>query len=629
MKSMSAEMYRIFGVDPTLPPPEFMELAQRIHPDDRETFIWNYHAFMREGTGYQMDFRLPQANGDFLWIEARSETIRDEDGRAIKLIGTAQDITERKKTELALNASESRFRAFMENTPILAFIKDNDGKFVYINPTFERTFDILLEDIIGKTVFDYWPLEVAQKVHAHDAPIYTSNEQVEAYEDVPTKHGMRHWFSVKFGFTNAEGQRFLGATAMDITDNYRAEQALRTSTELLETSQSIAKLGGWELDIATLQVSWTNESYRLHDATPGEFCPTLEGCIGYLIGESRERFVAALDVAMHYGESFDIEVESFTTKGRRIDVRVNCSATLHHGKPIKLTGIFQDISDQKAAQVALETANRELGRTNAVLKHIAHYDPLTHLPNRVLLADRMQQAMIHNQRHGKSLAVAFLDLDGFKSVNDQHGHSVGDTLLITLAQRMRAAMREGDTLARIGGDEFVAVLTDLKEISDCEPLLDRLLKAAAEPVIHGDHILEVSASIGVTIYPQDGVDAEHLLRHADQAMYVAKQAGKNCYHLFDVARDEAVKHQRESLEHIRTALHNNEFVLYYQPKVNMRTGAVIGAEALIRWQHPERGLLPPAAFLPIIEANLISIEVGEWVIDTALKQIAEGNTALL
>lgn len=619
----SEEMYRIFGLDPALPPPSFHELAERIHADDRQTFTCHYNTFLNEGNSYQLDARLPQPDGSFLWIEARSETIRDENGRTIKLIGTVQDITERKLTESALSASELRFGAFMEKTPILAFIKDVSGKFVYINPTFERVFDITLEEIIGKTVFDYWPLEVAQKVDAHDATIYDSDQQVEAYEDVPTKDGMRHWFSVKFAFTNAEGERFMGATAIDVTDRYRAEQALRTSSDLLETSQSIAKLGGWELDIATQQVTWTNESYRLHDAIPGEFCPTLEGCIGYLIGESRERFVAALDIAIHYGEGFDMEVESVTTKGRMIDVRVNCSATIVNNRPVKLTGIFQDISEQKAAQNALEIANSELGRTNAVLKHIAHYDPLTHLPNRVLLADRMQQAMIHNQRHEKSLAVAFLDLDGFKAVNDQHGHSVGDALLITLSQRIRAALREGDTLARIGGDEFVAVLTDLKESSDCEPLLQRLLQAIAEPVIYGNVVLEVSASIGVTIYPQDGVDAEHLLRHADQAMYLAKQAGKNCYHLFDVARDVAVKNQRESLEHIRHALHNQEFVVFYQPKVNMRTGAVIGAEALLRWQHPERGLLPPAAFLRVIEDNPISIEVGEWVIATALTQIAD------
>jgi predicted signal transduction protein with EAL and GGDEF domain len=176
---------------------------------------------------------------------------------------------------------------------------------------------------------------------------------------------------------------------------------------------------------------------------------------------------------------------------------------------------------------------------------------------------------------------------------------------------------------RIGGDEFVAVLVDLETVGDAEPVLQRLLQAAADPVELAQTTLQVSASIGVTAYPQDGSEVDLLLRHADQAMYIAKQAGKNRYHLFDVAQDTAVKTQRESLEHIAQALQAQQFVLYYQPKVNMRTGAVVGAEALIRWQHPVRGLLAPAAFLPAIENHPISVALGEWVIGSALDQMVQ------
>ena len=279
------------------------------------------------------------------------------------------------------------------------------------------------------------------------------------------------------------------------------------------------------------------------------------------------------------------------------------------GAPQNFVALFTDITPMKEHQRQLE--------------HIAHFDALTSLPNRVLLADRLQQALTQSQRRGQSVGVVYLDLDGFKAVNDMHGHGLGDELLVVLAQRMKGALRDGDTLARIGGDEFVAVLEDLENVHDAEPVLERLLHAAAAPVVLGEFSLQVSASIGVTIYPQDGSEADLLLRHADQAMYVAKQAGKNRYHLFDVAQDTAVKTQRESLEHIRNALSRQEFVLYYQPKVNMRTGAVIGAEALIRWQHPARGLLAPAAFLPIIENHPISVAVGEWVIAAALQQMLQ------
>jgi diguanylate cyclase (GGDEF)-like protein len=268
-----------------------------------------------------------------------------------------------------------------------------------------------------------------------------------------------------------------------------------------------------------------------------------------------------------------------------------------------------DITEQKKAEVELE--------------RIAHYDMLTDLPNRVLLADRLSQAMVQCQRRNQSLAVAYLDLDGFKTVNDTHGHDVGDKLLNTVSQRMKVALRDGDTLARIGGDEFIAVLIDLDNTEDQNPVLERLLKAAAEPVFVGDIVMQVTVSIGFTLYPQDGVDADQLIRHADHAMYIAKHAGKNQYQLFDTAQDNAIKIQQEDISDIRLALDRSEFLLHYQPKVNMHTGEVIGVEALIRWQHSDRGLVPPLDFLPSIEGNPISLELGEWVIDTALSQISQ------
>lgn len=278
-------------------------------------------------------------------------------------------------------------------------------------------------------------------------------------------------------------------------------------------------------------------------------------------------------------------------------------------EPLRLCGTHQDITERKQSVEKLE--------------RIAHFDVLTNLPNRVLLADRLSQAMLQCSRHKKSLAVVFLDLDGFKAVNDAYGHNMGDKLLIALSHSMKGALREGDSLARIGGDEFVAVLTDLTTDNECQPILERLLSAASEPVTIGDKVLNVSASIGFTIYPQDNVDTDQLIRHADQAMYVAKESGKNRYHLFDTAQDDAVKVQLESLEAIRSALDNHQFLLHYQPKVNMKTGTVTGVEALIRWQHPERGLLNPIEFLPTIENSPMNIEMGEWVIDTALKQIGK------
>jgi diguanylate cyclase (GGDEF)-like protein/PAS domain S-box-containing protein len=284
------------------------------------------------------------------------------------------------------------------------------------------------------------------------------------------------------------------------------------------------------------------------------------------------------------------------------------------GKPLRMIGTNSDITERKAHQSQLE--------------HVAHFDALTHLPNRVLLADRLQQAMAQALRRAQHLAVAYLDLDGFKTINDQHGHDVGDQVLIALAQRMRQVLREGDSLARIGGDEFVIALLDVDDRVASLPMLNRLKAACAQNVQVGALSLEVSASVGITFYPQaQDIDADQLLRQADQAMYQAKLAGKNRLHFFDTTQDSSIRGRHESVERIRLALELHEFVLHYQPKVNMRSGQIVGAEALIRWQHPEKGLLSPAMFLPLIEDHPLAVDIGEWVLDTSLTQIERWHTA--
>ena len=301
-------------------------------------------------------------------------------------------------------------------------------------------------------------------------------------------------------------------------------------------------------------------------------------------------------------------------------------------RTLELLRLFADllvnIEQRRRKESELRQSAATLRQQQKQLERIAHFDPLTGLPNRTLLADRMQQAMARSLRHGTSIAIVFIDLDGFKAINDTYSHAVGDRLLVTVARHMKQAMRTEDTLARLGGDEFVAVLLDLKAPEDSTEAIERLLTAAANPVVLGDLRLSVSASIGVAFYPQtESLEPDQLLRQADQAMYQAKQAGKNRYCLFDAERERAVRDQHESLARIRAALKNDELVLYYQPKVNMRTGEVVGAEALVRWQHPERGLLPPASFLPLIENTAVAIELGNWVMGTALNQIVQWKTA--
>ena len=252
---------------------------------------------------------------------------------------------------------------------------------------------------------------------------------------------------------------------------------------------------------------------------------------------------------------------------------------------------------------------------------MAYHDALTRLPNRILLFDRLQNAIARTDRRHTLLAVCYLDLDGFKPVNDLLGHTAGDQLLIKVAERLRHCTRESDTVARLGGDEFVVLFADLTRIEECHNSLDRLLRVLAEPYTVGDQRFEVAASIGVTLYPPDGSDADTLLRHADQAMYLAKQSGGNRYILFDAEQDRQVYARRTQLARIEVALNTHELRLHYQPKVDMYRGAVIGAEALVRWQHPERGLLPPSEFLPVIEGHLLMVKLDHWVFTEALRQM--------
>lgn len=272
--------------------------------------------------------------------------------------------------------------------------------------------------------------------------------------------------------------------------------------------------------------------------------------------------------------------------------------------------LFSDITDQKKQQQQLE--------------HLAHYDALTALPNRRHLSDLLHQAMAEAESDDKRLAVFYLDLDGFKEVNDNHSHEFGDKLLITLSHRMQSALGTNDIIGRIGGDEFVGVLVDLPDEIGYISIFNRLLQTVADPVYIDGYKLEVSASLGITFYPQgEGTDADNLLRQADQAMYQAKLAGKNRFHVFDAQHDRNVRGHHEAIESVRQALNAGQFTLHYQPKVNMSSGQVVGAEALIRWQHPEQGLLLPGHFLPTISNHPLSVDLGSWVIDQALLQVSQ------
>ena len=280
-----------------------------------------------------------------------------------------------------------------------------------------------------------------------------------------------------------------------------------------------------------------------------------------------------------------------------------------------------DVEGQLTNYVAVFSDISRLKEQEKQLVQMAYFDALTGLPNRSLLADRIVQASAQTRRNGTLMAVCYLDLDGFKPINDTWGHDVGDQLLIEVANRFKETLRAGDTVARLGGDEFVLLMLGLANTAECEQAVQRMLHAVSNPLLVAPQPVMLSASIGVAIFPLDDGDADTLLRHADQAMYRAKQSGKNRFNVFDPDQDRNTRSRYDRVARIQDALDYREIILYYQPKVDMRAGRIAGVEALVRWQHPERGLLLPNEFLPLIEDHDIVVKLGEWVIEVALEQM--------
>ena len=555
---------------------------------------------------------------DTVCAEIRSSTVCWENQPAY-VIGI-HDLTERKLAEDALLSSKLRLEAALSSMNDAIFISDTQGSFTDFNDAFASFHKFRNKEECAKTLAEYpefleiyAPSGELLSLEQWAVPCALRGETRSGAEYILRRKDTGETWVGDYSYAPIRDQHgvITGSvvTGRDISERKKSEEKLNLAASVYNNASE-----GIMITDATGRIIDVNDAFsRITGYGRAEVLgknPRLlnSGC------QEKEFFIALWQALCEKGHWYG-EIWNRRKNGQIYAEMLNISALRDaQGHITQYVGLFHDISALKEHEKQLE--------------HMAHYDTLTSLPNRVLLADRLQQAMLRAQRREQPLALAFLDLDGFKMINDKHGHETGDRLLISLSTRMKQALREGDTLSRIGGDEFVALLPDIADIEACEPTLIRLLEAAAAPVQIGVHHLHVSASLGVTFYPQAAeLDADQLLRQADQAMYQAKLAGKNRFHLYDATHDLCMRGFHESIERIRCALLEREFVLYYQPKVNMRTGHVFGAEALIRWLHPERGLLLPAAFLPVIEEHALAVELGEWVIDTVLTQIAIWRSA--
>jgi len=316
-------------------------------------------------------------------------------------------------------------------------------------------------------------------------------------------------------------------------------------------------------------------------------------------------------------------MEMAVRQDRTIHLPSNCILIQRHGSEIPIEDSVAPIHDREGQVTGVVIVFRDVSSTLTMavqMAHSAHHDFLTGLPNRKLLNDRVGQAIASAQRNMKKVAVLFLDLDGFKHINDSLGHSIGDRLLQSIAKRLVDSVRGSDTVSRQGGDEFVVLLAEVEGLESVATTVTRLLQVGTEPHAIDQHDLHVTACIGVSIYPDDGQDAETLIKNADTAMYQAKENGRQSYQFFKPAMNVRAV-ERQSIEgSLRRALERQEFAVHYQPKINLRTGEISGAEALIRWTHPTRGSVSPAQFIPVAEDCGLILPIGNWVLREACKQ---------
>ena len=509
-------------------------------------------------------------------------------------------------SQASLQESKNILASHIENTPLGCIAWDTQLICTDWNKSAEFIFGYKKEEAIGKHASDLIiPLERRDEIDGAFAQLLKKKVPKRKINKNVTHLGhpiICEWYSTPI-LDVAGNVISVTSLVQDITKNKHLEEKLKLSASvfsharegifitdsnanIIDVNKTFVEITGYNRD----EVLGKKPSMFKSGKQSPEFYQHLWGSVinkGYWAGEIWNK-----------RKNHEIYAQLLTVSAVNDD----------EGNVKNYIAIFSDISEAKEQQYKLE--------------HMAHYDVLTNLPNRSLLAERLDKALAQCKSDKGFVAVALLDLDGFKEINDNFGHGVGDELLVILAHRLKGTLRNSDTISRFGGDEFVAVLANLKRPQDFAAIVKNMLNVACEPVKIGEHQLKVSASIGVTLYPDDNTDADQLIRHADQAMYVAKQKGKNCYHLFDIESEDAIKARHEILQSIATALHNREFVLYYQPKVNMRTGEIIGAEALIRWMHPVKGILSPAAFLPFIENHQLSIDIGEWVIEESLRQFS-------
>ncbi|MBP6850928.1 MAG: EAL domain-containing protein, partial [Rhodoferax sp.] len=620
----SARFKEMYGYPDDQPFADGEAFEARTHPDDQQQRDRARQAHLDGHTPcYVNEHRVRCRDGSWKWVLSRGMVIRrDGAGRPLRMIGTHTDITARKVAEaesMALNAELAEKTRLLQTTlgsiSQGIFMVGVDGRIDSFNTRVCELLGLTEAFLEGRpTLAEITRFQMRRGDFGVDAQLVDERARpfVRATADnIELPHPTHYLRTTLDGRTLEVKTQSLPSGALvrtfaDVTDYVQAERARKRLHLLLEATQSLAHVGGWEVDLLSGQMVWTDEVYRILEISPQAYTPTLESMAQFFPGASADRVRLAVEDAEQDGAAHGVEIEMLTARGRLIWVHSVSMVTREHGRVSRRISIIQDITSRKQSE--------------ALVWQQANFDTLTGLPNRRMLRDRLEQELKKSRRDGRQLAILFIDLDHFKEVNDTLGHDAGDALLVEAARRIRSCVRESDTVARMGGDEFTVVLPELHDGEHLERIVQGLLRAMATLFQIGREQVYVSASVGITMYPRDATEVESLFKNADQALYVAKGSGRNRFSFFTPALQEAAQNRVRLANDLRLGLSEQQFRVVYQPIVELGTGAVHKAEALIRWQHPQRGLVSPAEFIPIAESGGLIIEIGSWVFRQAAAQ---------